>query len=246
MIRRFRSLLLCIFVLLTASLLCSCIGEINHDQHFDSISQLPLWQKLVAISLASLVSEDLACIAAGMLASEGVLTFEWALIGSFLGIYLADIPLYFIGRLGGIPVLRRRPFRWFIKERQILQAEALFKEHGGKLIFSARLIPGSRLPVYVAAGVLNYSFWKFSLYMLIAGGISTFVLVWVSLRLGAVVLDWFKVYETYVVPIFISVMVLLWITVKLLEIFATKRSRLVFTARCRKLYYRLKGKPVRS
>ena len=246
MIRRSRSLLLCFVVLFTATLLCSCTVEINHDKHFDSIAQLPLWQKLVAISLASLVSEDLACIAAGMLASEGVLTFEWALIGSFLGIYLGDIPLYFIGRLGGIPLLRRRPFRWFIKECQILQAETLFQEHGGKLIFSARVIPGSRLPIYVAAGVLGYSFWRFSLYMLIAGGISTFVLVWTSMQLGAVVLDWFKVYETYIVPIFISVLVLLWFTVKLLEIFATKRSRLIFTARCRKLYYRLRGKPVRS
>lgn len=204
------------------------------------MSELSLWQILVAIFLFSLLSEDLACIGAGILASEGILTLEWAITGSFLAIYLGDIPLYLIGRLGGMTLLRRKPFRWFIREDQIIQAETLFEQHGGKLIFSSRLLPGSRLPIYAAAGVLRYPFWRFAIYMALAGGLSAVILTWGSMRLGEVVLKWLKVYETYVFPAFVTGAILIWVTVKLLEILATRRSRLTFLARCRKLYYRVR------
>ena len=204
------------------------------------MSELSLWQILVAIFLFSLLSEDLACIGAGILASEGILTLEWAITGSFLAIYLGDIPLYLIGRLGGMTLLRRKPFRWFIREDQIIQAESLFEQHGGKLIFSSRLLPGSRVPVYAAAGVLRYPFWRFAIYMALAGGLSAVILTWGSMRLGEVVLKWLKVYETYVFPAFVTGAILIWVTVKLLEILATRRSRLTFLARRRKLYYRVR------
>lgn len=225
--------------------LTSCGVDSDPTVYLDQVSHLPLWQKLVAIGLFSLISEDLACIAAGMLASEGVLTFGWALAGSFLAIYLGDIPIYLMGRIGGLALLRRVPFRWFLKESQILQAESLFEEHGGKLIFSSRLIPGSRLPIYAAAGVLNYPFWKFALYMLFAGGISALVLVWGSMRLGEVVFKWLKIYEAYVFPMLLTVLIAVWVVVKLLEILATKRSRLTFLSRCRKLYFKIRPKSPR-
>lgn len=214
--------------------LAGCSDHLDPMGQLDRIVGLPLWQKVVAIALSSLISEDLACIAAGILASKGVLTFEWAIIASFLGIYLGDIPLYLMGRLGGLALLRRAPFRWFLKEQQILLAEDLFRDHGGKLILSSRLLPGSRLPVYAAAGVLNYPFWKFAIYMFVAATLSSVILVWISLRLGEVVFEWLEVYESYFLPVALSVIAVVWIVVKALEILATKRSRLTFLARWRK------------
>ncbi len=202
----------------------------------ESSSSLPLWQKVTAIALSTLISEDLACIAAGMLASKGAITFGWAIAASFLGIYIGDLALFVIGRIGGISLLRRLPFRWFIKEHQILQAENLFEEHGAKLIFSSRLLPGSRLPVYAAAGVLNYPFWRFALFMGIAGMLSAVILVYFSRKLGEVVFDWLRIYEAYAIPVFAVVLILVWGTVKLLEILATRRSRLEFLVRSRRSY----------
>jgi len=202
----------------------------------EKIAGRPLWQKVAAVAVAALFSEDLAAIAAGILASEGVMTFGWALFAATLGTYLGDFPLYLMGRIGGIALLRRRPFRWFINEKQIFQAEDLFRDHGAKLIFTSRLLPGSRLPVYAAAGLLNYSAWKFTVAMLLAGGLSSLVLVWGSMRLGEVVFDWFEVYEDYFVPVTVAVVIVVWIIVKALEILATRRSRLVFLSRFRKRF----------
>jgi membrane protein DedA with SNARE-associated domain len=240
MTRRFRFCTTSLVALSAVLLLSSCRENLDPSTHLANVAELPLWQILVAIFLFSLLSEDLACIGAGLLASEGVLTLGWAITGSFLAIYVGDIPLYLMGRIGGMTLLRRTPFRWFIREDQILQAESLFEQHGGKLIFSSRLLPGSRLPVYAAAGVLRYPFWRFALYMALAGGLSAVILTWSSMRLGEVVLRWLKVYETYVFPAFVTGAILIWLTVKILEILATRRSRLTFLSRCRKLYYRVR------
>ncbi|MCB1206245.1 MAG: DedA family protein [Verrucomicrobiae bacterium] len=226
--------------------LAGCSDNLDPLGHLDRIVGLPLWQKVVAIAVSSLISEDLACIAAGILASKGVLTLEWAILASFLGIYLGDIPLYLMGRLGGLTLLRRVPFRWFLKEQQILLAEDLFRDHGGKLILSSRLLPGSRLPVYAAAGVLNYPFWKFAIYMFVAATLSSVILTWISMRLGEVVFEWLEVYESYFLPVALSVIAIVWIVVKALEILATKRSRLVFLARWRKFLGLARRRRLRS
>ena len=245
MTRRFRFCTICLVAVSAVLLLSSCQENLDPATHLANVAELPLWKILVAIFLFSLLSEDLACIGSGLLASEGVLTLGWAITGSFLAIYVGDIPLYLMGRIGGMTLLRRKPFRWFIREDQILQAESLFEQHGGKLIFSSRLLPGSRLPIYAAAGVLRYPFWRFALYMALAGGLSAVILTWGSMLLGEVVLKWLKVYETYVFPAFVTGAILIWLTVKILEILATRRSRLTFLSRCRKLYYRVRPR-VRS
>jgi membrane protein DedA with SNARE-associated domain len=222
-------------------MLTGCGSETTLMEKLETVESLPLWQRVTAIAVGTLVSEDMACIAAGLLAAEGVIPFGWALTGSFLGILIGDIGLYIIGRIGGLGMLRRPPFRWIIREHQILQAEQMFKEHGAKLIFSSRLLPGSRLPIYAAAGVLNYSPWRFCLFMTLAGGLSAIILVWGSRMLGDVVFEWLRIYKAYAVPFVVAVLLLAWIGVKLFEILATKRSRLVFLSRSRKLWQRIRG-----
>ena len=217
-----------------AALLAGCAG-FDPMARIEDVEALPLWKKMAALALSTLISEDLACIAGGLLASKGVISFGWALLAGFLGIYLGDVPLYLIGRLGGMGLLRRRPLRWFIRESQVIQAEELFSDHGGKLIFSSRLLPGSRVPVYVAAGVLRYPMWKFAVYMALAGGLSALLLTWASMRLGEAVFDWLRVYEAYFFPVAAVVALCVWIALKLIELLATRRSRLVLLSRTRKL-----------
>lgn len=222
-------------ILLTTVLMTSCNESVDVEAQLRSIESLPLWQKVVAIMTTSLVSEDLACIMAGILATERVMPFGWAVAASIMGIMFGDVLLYILGRIGGISLLRRIPFRWFLSEERIIQAESLFEDHGAKLIFSSRLLPGSRLPVYAAAGVLGYPFWRFILFMFLAGSLSAVVLVPLAYHLGEVVFDWLRMYEAYAIPVLVIFALVVWLTVKLFEILATKRSRLVFLARCRKV-----------
>ncbi len=238
-----RRLLLPILAGLAAMLLSGCGGSVDLVSQIEDLADRPLWQKAGAVALAAVVSEDLACIAAGLLASEEVLSFGWAYLAALLGTCASDLSIYLVGRIGGIALLRRRPFRWFLKEEQMLHAEELFHSHAIKIIFSTRLLPGSRLPIFAVAGALGYPFWKFATAYSLAVALSTLVLVWGSMRLGEIVFDWLAVYESYVLPVSLALIFVIWLVVKAVEILATRRSRLVFLARSRRLLGATRRRP---
>lgn len=232
--------------LIALLLLAGCREVPTFEEQLEIFRGMPEWKIALGIGLATIISEDLACITAGMIAGEGVVSLRWAIIGAFCGIFFPDLILYFLGRMGGIALLRRRPFRWFIKENQVVQAEKVFEGHGTTMIFLSRLLPGSRIPVYVAAGILNYPWWRFFLFMLIACGVWTPFLVWISMKVGSPLIDLLKVYEVYALPVFLGVIFAIWLVLKLLEILATRRSRLEFLARVRGLYRAIRKPPKKA
>ena len=74
---------------------------------FDPVSntkELIIAIGILAVAMQS--SEDLTCIAAGVLVSDGFIGFPWAVLGCFLGILLGDVGLYLIGRVFGATALR--------------------------------------------------------------------------------------------------------------------------------------------
>ncbi|MCF6313401.1 MAG: DedA family protein [Verrucomicrobiales bacterium] len=203
---------------------------------------LPPWQVALAIALATLISEDVATIIAGILATSGQLSIPWAITGSLGGVLVGDFGLYALGYFGGMAILTRAPIRWWAKKEQIQQGSALLEQHGAKLIFSSRLIPGSRFPLYLSAGILRYPLLKYVIYMTIACTTSTFALLYLSMKLGSALLDYLKIYEKYALPVFITVALIIWLSVKLVEILATRRNRLRFLVRSRTWWRKLAGK----
>jgi membrane protein DedA with SNARE-associated domain len=71
------------------------------------IESLPVggWSLFVALALATYASEDLACIAAGLLVADGRIGFVEASAACFVGIWTGDMLLVFAGR--GIRSLTR-------------------------------------------------------------------------------------------------------------------------------------------
>ena len=134
---------------------------------------------------ATLVSEDLACISAGLLVAQGRLPFVGAAFACFLGIYVGDLLLFLAGRLIGRPVLRFPPFRWMVREESVARSSAWLSRNVFRVIISSRFLPGTRLPTYFAAGLLNTNFWQFAFYFLIAAAVWTPLLVGLSVALGA-------------------------------------------------------------
>lgn len=223
------------FAVLGVLLLSGCGGSFDPVSRIGDLAEIPLWQKAGAIVLVAAVSEEFACIAAGIFASEGVLPFGWAWLAVLLGIYAGDLPVYAIGRIGGIALLRRPPFRWVLKEESIVQAEEVFRSHAAKIILTSRFLPGSRLPITAAAGVLNYPFWKFLPIHFAAACLFSLALMRVSMWLGEIVLDWLVLYEAYALPAALTLALALWLALKATECLATKRGRLVLLARWRRL-----------
>ncbi len=231
------------FSLLGLLLLTGCVENgFGLSQLSEMAKHLPQWQVATVIAFATLITEDVSTIVAGILAANGLLTVFWALTGSLVGVLGGDFGLYVVGYFGGMNILKRAPMKWWVKEESVKKATEMFEQHGAKLIFTSRFLPGTRFPLYLTAGILRYPFWKYFIYLTVACTTSTVALLYLAIKLGTALLDYLKVYETYALPVFISVVLIVWLTVKLIEIMATRQSRLRFLAKWRSIWRRLRGR----
>lgn len=121
---------------------------------FDS---LPETQVALAtfIFLSTFVYEDGATLLAATLSASGRLDPRIGLLTAFLGIWVGDIGLYGLGSMFGRRTAQSRWLQKFLKPESLAKAEAWFARHGSLALVMSRAIPGSRLPLYIAAGALR-------------------------------------------------------------------------------------------
>jgi pimeloyl-ACP methyl ester carboxylesterase/membrane protein DedA with SNARE-associated domain len=143
----------------------------------------------VLLALATLITEDLTCVWAGVLAAEGRIDFGFAAIACLVGIVIGDVLLFLAGRLFGRALFRRAPLNWFLRESEVKRCSAWFQRRGMLAIFVSRFLPGTRLPTYFAAGLLDTNLIKFTLYFIIAAVVWTPLLVGASMLLGREVIE---------------------------------------------------------
>lgn len=147
---------------------------------------------LLALALATLVSEDLACIAAGLLVAAGKLAFGPATAACFAGIFAGDLLLVLAGRTLGRGVLTRWPLRGRVSPEAVARAERWFAARGAWVIMASRFMPGTRLPTYLAAGVLRVSWAKFTGWFALACALWTPLLVGAAAFAGEAAMGWLQ------------------------------------------------------
>lgn len=166
----------------------STIGEFKIDR------EMAWWLIVLVIALATLVSEDLTVIGAGLLVSTQQVDVGVAMLGCFLGILAGDWGLVLIGRVAGRRVLRWRFFRNAIPERSLKRWEKMFDTHLAKAVFLSRMLPGTRLPMYVSAGILSRRLPEFMLWMTVAIALWVPILMALAVLIGRPVLAFFETY----------------------------------------------------
>jgi membrane protein DedA with SNARE-associated domain len=131
---------------------------------------------LVATFFGTFILEDAALAGALGLVARGDITLFEAVVVCFLGISIGDLGLYAIGAVGRkMPLIRDLEF--------VRRGLGRFESRGSTaslsfLIFASRLVPGTRLPTYLAAGFLRFPAIRFFVLTVISVGI------WVGLVLG--------------------------------------------------------------
>lgn len=145
---------------------------------FESILQT------AGIALGTFVSEDLTCIGSGLMIRSGQLSWLVGLLGCTLGIFLGDVGLWLIGRTFG-----RRALAWaWVSKRlpaqRVTEVANWFDRRGWTTVLAARFLPGTRFPVYVAAGMLGRKSDRFLLWAFLAALLWTPLLVLLASILG--------------------------------------------------------------
>ena len=132
--------------------------------YYGPIPYLAIFVILLACGLGIPIPEDVTLIAGGVLTYYGVCDV-WVMIAVGLaGVLLGDCIVFFLGYKYGRKLLKRWPFRVFIDETKIEMIKTKLHNHGGKLLFSARFMPGLRSTVYFASGLLHFPFKKMIIY----------------------------------------------------------------------------------
>src|SRR6266700_7722682 len=125
---------------------------------------LPETQAALAllIFLATFIYEDGATLLAATLSASGGLDPRIGLLTTFLGIWLGDMGLYGLGSSFGRRTAQSRWLQKYLRPESLAKAEGWFAGHGSLALVMSRAIPGSRLPLYVAAGALRLPFRLFA------------------------------------------------------------------------------------
>lgn len=142
------------------------------------------WWQLCILALATFVSEDMTCIAAGLLVREMQLDLFVAILGCFLGIFVSDLGLWLIGRLVGRRVVA---WRWVARKLPAERIDAFgrwFDVRSGRAVLASRFMPGTRVPVYVAAGIAGRRPWAFMFWTALAAAVWTPLVVILVALLG--------------------------------------------------------------
>lgn len=212
------------------------------DTARDTAEGLTLLILILLIASITLISEDLACIGAGLAVASGIIDFWYAVWACYLGILTADILVYWLGRLLGSPALNWIPFRWIIKRKDILWAEHMFETRGMQIIIASRFLPGTRFPVYFTCGMVKANFAVFALYFIVAISFWTPFFVGISSLLGQQLLGYFQTYQEYAVYVTIFLVLMLYLLFKFLLPFATSKGRREFSVKMVRMKHRVFGK----
>ena len=127
----------------------------------------------MALFFFTYLSEDAAVLAGGLAVASGTLIPWEGFLACFGGIWSGDFLLYLLAKHGGRPMASRflkSGSRW---EERIARSEQWFRKSGIVAIAVSRLVPGLRLPTFLAAGFLRMDT---ALFLLLTG---TMAAVWV-------------------------------------------------------------------
>ena len=186
--------------------------------------------KIFLLALSTLLSEDLTCVGAGILAGSGDLAWPTALIGCYVGIVIGDGLLWYLGHTLGRRALKLPIVRTMAPPEKLARAERWFADNGLKVVLISRCLPGSRFVTYLCAGILGSKAKNFILLATIAALVWTPMLVWVSAQFQDAVIDVFGKIENHPWVTIIASIGFLVGSLHLVGLLSSKRERSLFRA----------------
>ncbi|MCG6153072.1 DedA family protein [Leptospira bandrabouensis] len=193
---------------------------------------------ILTIFFSTFLSEDLTCIAAGLLAKEGKIHLSLAILVTGLGIFVGDCLLYLLGNLVRRGFLH---FDFFKKKHSIWQTKEIFtdwRHHYRKSIFLSRFLPGTRLPLYLSSGFFDLPFFPFLYTSLFAVSLWTTILVGIVFIYGNLVSVYWKTNNTILLTLTVGLSFYLLYQFLRLVIFQKERKNFfLFTSKILKLEF---------
>jgi membrane protein DedA with SNARE-associated domain/membrane-associated phospholipid phosphatase len=122
---------------------------------------------LLLVGLESLgipLPGETALLTAAAYAAAGHLSIAGVIAAAAIGAVLGDAGAYWIGRTGGLVLIRRYGRFFRVDEAKLERAQRFFRQHGGKTVFFGRFVSLLRMLAALLAGVTRMPYGRFTLY----------------------------------------------------------------------------------
>jgi pimeloyl-ACP methyl ester carboxylesterase/membrane protein DedA with SNARE-associated domain len=150
------------------------------------------WLIIIFITIATFISEDLTTITVGLLMVSQSIDWGVALVGCFFAIFVGDVGLWLIGRSLGRRALRLPFINRVINEQSLEKWGDVLDRHTGKTVLLSRCLPGTRMPTFIAAGILSKKAHLFLFWVAFAAFLWTPFLLLLTALVGPSLLGFFK------------------------------------------------------
>ena len=158
-----------------------------------AVAEWIAFSKAAGFFLATFVLEDVAAVSAGLLLASGGIRWPDAFAACFLGIWMGDAGLYALARCAGRGWFERSSLRRFTAK--VADSERWFSERGTPILVFSRLVPGARLPTYLAAGFLRVPWPRFMLITGVASCAWTVAILFLAQTFGQRLTNWLGTYR---------------------------------------------------
>lgn len=163
----------------------------------------------------------------GFLVTEGRFNFWLAALLAGLGSTSGAILSYWLGLVGGRPFVKRFG-RWFlIGQKDLDNADRLFKKYGVAFIFFSRFIPLLRTLISLPAGITHMPFWPFTLFTFLGSFLWAVILIYIGTLVGEnyqQIADSFEGAEYVVLAVLVAGIVY-WVYRQIKEQFGINRDK---------------------
>lgn len=194
----------------------------------------PWWLVILIIGAATMISEDLTIITVGILMAGQAIDWGLALVGCFIAIVAGDVGLWLLGRTLGRRVLKFPLIKRVLNERSLEKWGRVLDTHTGKAVILSRCLPGTRMPTFIAAGILASKPHLFMFWVAIAAFIWTPFLLGMTMLVGPGLLEVFR--TVFHGPwAFVAAIIVLYAVIRLVGYETTEMGRDRLKADARRL-----------
>ncbi len=121
---------------------------------------------------------------AGYLVHTGQLKLIWVATAGAIGCNLGSIVAYWIGRIGGRPLVERFGRYVLLSRHDLDRVTHYFERFGGITVFVGRLLPVVRTFIALPAGIARMPQLRFHIYTFLGSWPWCYVLAYVGMQLG--------------------------------------------------------------
>lgn len=127
----------------------------------ENFTYLGIFSVLFVAALGVPIPEEVAILAAGVLAQEELARWWIALPVCILGVLSGDVVLYWSGRHWGERALNWRAVRLVLNPEREERLKAAYRRHAVKTVFAVRHVMGLRAAAFLTAGIAHVPFGTF-------------------------------------------------------------------------------------